>query len=82
MKQLKIYWGDDDIKIVEPSGKIHQSDKNNLIGGKNLLDLMFMKKYIGQVIELHKTYQGPIPINCTLTKVGIQECGTHFFEVQ
>ena len=80
MKQLKVYWGKDKITIVEPSGKIHQSDKNT-VDGKNLIDLMFMKKYVGQVIDLYMTDRGTVPINTVLTKVDIQDCGVHYFEV-
>jgi hypothetical protein len=77
---LKIYWGTNNIKIVEPSGKIHQSDINNMIG-KNLLDLMFLKKYIGQKIEIHMDHASSMPPVATLTTVGINECGVHYFEV-
>ncbi len=79
MNKLKIYWGNDDIKIVEPSGKIHQSDLNT-VDGRNLIDLMFMKKYVGKEIEMYTNIPATQGIK-TLTKVGIQDCGTHYFEI-
>lgn len=81
MNKLKIYWETDKISIAEPSGKIHHSDIN-LVDGVNLIDLMFLKKYIGQEVEMYMTNRGPVPEITRLTDVGIQSCGVHYFEVQ
>ncbi len=79
MNKLKVYWVTNKVHIVEPSGKIHQSDKNT-IDGKNIIDLMFMKKYVGQKIEMYTDIPSVQGVK-TLTKVDIQECGVHYFEV-
>jgi len=79
MNKLKIYWESNNIAIVEPSGKIHHSNRN-LYDGINLLDLSFMKKYIGQLVEIYMKERGT-PVIKTLTSVGVQDCGVHYFEV-
>ena len=80
MNKLKIYWGNNDIKIVEPSGKIHQSDKNNLVDGINLMDFMFLRKYIGQQIIFHWSERG-ITEEKQLCNVSVSLCGAHQFEL-
>ncbi len=79
MNKLKIYWGNNDIKIVEPSGKIHQSDLNT-VDGKNLIDLMFLKKYVGKEIEIYINNPSIRGIK-KLKKVDVQDCGVYYFEV-
>ncbi len=80
MNKLKICWGHNDIKIIEPSGKIHHSDKNNLIDGINLLDLMFLKKYQGQRVILYWSERGYAEEK-ELTNVSVSEHGAHQFEL-
>ena len=81
--RLKIYWDSPKIVMVEPSGKIHTSDLLT-IDGINIMDLMFMKKYIGQEVELYmdsKDRKGRLPTVRKLTKVFVNENGIHTFEV-
>lgn len=85
--KLKIYWhngtGDSNkcsIIIVEPSGKIHNSITTN-DSKINLIDVMFMKKYVGQDIDLYLSDRG-VPTTRKLTRVWINENNIHSFEVK
>lgn len=80
MNKLKIYWESNNIKIVEPSGKIHNSDMNKP-DGVNLIEFTFMKKYIGHPIELYSDLRSEVPKQPTLATVDIMDDNTHYFEV-
>ncbi len=81
--RLKIYWHKqtkNSIIIVEPSGKIHNSGPSDENG--NMIDLQFMKKYIGQEVEFYNEDRNwQLPTITILEKVNIDENGIHGFVI-
>jgi hypothetical protein len=79
MEKLKIYYDKNTsrgLTIIEPSGKIHSSETVEM--GKNMLDMNFLKKYIGKEVELYVP-KHPLSSFPVLESFEIDENNIHCF---